>query len=94
MVHVVLKHIPPALAGAGWTLSADSKVISKPFRFDTFAEAMAFMVRMSYAIEAMDHHPEWTNIYNRVGVRLTTHDAGGLTQKDIDLAFAMEKATK
>ncbi len=78
------------LAAAGWTASADGTAITKTFTFKTFPEAMGWMVRAGFAAEALDHHPEWSNVYNRVEVRLTTHDTGGLTEKDIALAERME----
>lgn len=83
--------LTPQLGQAGWALAADGKAIAKEFRFAAFADAMTFMMRVGFEAERMDHHPEWTNVYNRVSVRLTTHDAGGLTQKDITLAQAMER---
>ncbi len=86
----LLTAIPQTLADAGWALAADKKAIEKSFKFANFADAMAFMLRVSYAAEAADHHPEWTNVYDRVDVRLSTHDAGGLTAKDIALAQVME----
>jgi 4a-hydroxytetrahydrobiopterin dehydratase len=78
--------ITAALAGLpGWSLTGDA--LAKEFKFGSFREAMAFMVRVSYEAEAADHHPDWTNIYNRVAIRLNTHDAGGkVTAKDIALA--------
>ena len=78
------------LLAAGWSLSEDGKAISKTFRFRNFRDAMAWMTRAAFEAEAADHHPEWRNVYNRVEVRLTTHDTGGLTAKDIALAEAME----
>lgn len=60
--------------------------LEKEFTFSDFREAMAAMVRISYIAEEMNHHPEWNNVYNRVTIRLTTHDAGGLTEKDHELA--------
>lgn len=60
------------------------------WKFKDFAQAMAFMNAVAEVAERMNHHPEWTNVYNRVNVRLTTHDAGGLTQLDFDLAQAMD----
>ena len=78
------------LADAGWTASADTKAIEKTFRFKTFRDALAWMLRAGFEAEAMDHHPEWLNVYNRVEVRLTTHDTGGLSEKDIALAERME----
>lgn len=78
------------LAAAGWTASADGKAISKTYKFKTFRQAIAWMLRAAFEAEAMDHHPEWFNVYNRVDVRLTTHDTGGLSDKDIELAGRME----
>jgi 4a-hydroxytetrahydrobiopterin dehydratase len=83
--------LPPELAAAGWVLSEDGKAISKTFRFRGFRDAMAWMARAAFEAEHLNHHPEWSNVYNRVEVRLTTHDTGGLTAKDIDLAQRMEK---
>lgn len=82
--------LPDALAAAGWSLSADGRAIAKTFRFRSFRDAMAWMARAAFEAEAADHHPDWTNVYNRVEVRLTTHDAGGLTPRDIDLAKRFE----
>jgi 4a-hydroxytetrahydrobiopterin dehydratase len=79
------------LAAAGWTLSADGKAISRSYKFRNFRDAMAWMTRAAFEAEALDHHPEWSNVYNKVEVRLTTHDTGGLTAKDISLAERMEK---
>ena len=84
--------LPAKLASAGWSLEAGGKAIVKTFRFADFPAAMAFMTRVAFAAEKADHHPEWRNVYNRVEVRLTTHDAGGLTPKDFTLAQAMEAA--
>jgi len=73
----------PALPG--WTFAADS--LAKEFKFGSFREAFSFMTRVGFEAEAMDHHPDWTNIYNRVAIRLNTHDAGGkVTAKDLALA--------
>ena len=72
----------------GWSL--EKGALSKKFGFATFSEAFGFMARAALAAEKMDHHPEWTNIYNTVSVRLTTHDAGGLTHRDVELARAMD----
>ena len=76
----------------GWTGGDD--FITKVFRFDDFAQAFGFMTQIAIIADKMDHHPEWYNVYNRVDVTLTTHDAGGVTEKDVKLAEAMEKATK
>jgi 4a-hydroxytetrahydrobiopterin dehydratase len=82
--------LPQELGDAGWSLAKDGKSIAKTYRFRSFREALAWMVRAGFEAEAMDHHPDWTNVYNRVEVRLTTHDTGGLTPKDIELASRME----
>lgn len=68
----------------GWSLEEGK--LCRYFAFDNFIEAFAFMTRVAILSEKVDHHPEWFNVYNRVEVRLTTHDAGGITQRDIDLA--------
>jgi 4a-hydroxytetrahydrobiopterin dehydratase len=66
--------------------------IVKAFEFDDFKQAWEFMRKVADAAEAMNHHPEWTNVYNKVLIRLSTHDAGGLTQKDFELAHKIETA--
>ncbi len=76
----------------GWQKSEAKSAIYKSFKFKTFNEAFAFMTRVALKAEKMDHHPEWFNVYNRVDVTLTTHDASGVTQKDISLARFMNKA--
>lgn len=77
---------------AGWQECADRDAIAKTFKFRDFVEAFGFMTQVALVAERMNHHPEWSNVYNRVEVVLTTHDAGGLTDKDIRLAHAMEDA--
>jgi len=72
----------------GWTGGDD--FITKVFRFDDFSAAWAFMSRVALLAEKMDHHPEWFNVYNRVDVTLTTHDAGGVTEKDVKMAEFMQ----
>ena len=74
----------------GWTGGDD--FISKVFKFSDFAQAFGFMSEIAVVAEAMNHHPEWFNVYNRVDVTLTTHDAGGVTEKDVTLAKRMEQA--
>jgi 4a-hydroxytetrahydrobiopterin dehydratase len=70
---------------SGWKFQRDA--LAKTFTFGTFREALSFMVRAGFEAEAMNHHPEWTNVYNRVVIRLNTHDAGGkVTAKDVTLA--------
>ena len=65
--------------------------IEKEFRFKNFSEALGFIVQVGINAEKSNHHPELFNVYNKVNIRLTTHDAGGVTDKDIDLAKAIEK---
>ena len=71
----------------GWSI--DGGKLYREFRFANFSEAFGFMTRAALAAETANHHPEWFNVYDRVRVHLTTHDAGGLTQKDVDLASHM-----
>ena len=78
----------------GWQLVDGRDAITKQFKFADFNAAFAFMTRAALAAEKMDHHPEWSNVWNRVNVTLTTHDAGGLTERDIALAEAMDKFAK
>lgn len=77
-----------------WTLEESGLAITRRFVFADFAEAFAFMTRVALAAEKADHHPEWRNVYNRVEVRLTTHDAGGLTDRDFALAAMIDAAGK
>ena len=79
-----------AISGlAGWSEVAGRDAIQKTFKFSDFNEAFGFMARVALVAERMDHHPEWRNVWNTVEVVLSTHDAGGLTQKDVDLAARM-----
>jgi len=81
-----------ALAAAeGWTLAADGNSMSKTFTFKNFSEAFGFMTRCALAAEKLDHHPDWSNSYKTVEVTLSTHDAGGLTHLDFDLARRMNR---
>lgn len=73
-----------------WTYDADAKAIRKTFLFTDFSQSWAFMNRAALLAEKMDHHPEWFNVYNRVEVKMTTHDADGVTELDIRMATAME----
>ncbi len=75
---------------AGWKEVPGRDAVAKKFEFEDFNRAFAFMTRVALLAEKMDHHPEWFNVYNRVEVTLATHDAGGVTQKDIDMARAMD----
>lgn len=84
--------IDEAMAGiGGWTLAADALSISRTFTFRNFSEAFAFMTRSALAAEKLDHHPEWSNVYKTVVVKLNTHDAGGLTALDFELARRMDR---
>lgn len=75
----------------GWTLEEGGGAIRKSFVFADFSAAFGFMARAALAAEKLDHHPEWSNVYNRVEVRLTTHSARGLTALDLDLARTMDR---
>lgn len=75
----------------GWTVEDGG--INRQFKFKSFSEAWAFMSRVAMAAEVANHHPEWSNVYNKVDIRLTTHDADGLTDKDIDLAETINTLT-
>jgi 4a-hydroxytetrahydrobiopterin dehydratase len=78
---------------SGWSAVSGRDAITRTYKFADFNAAFGFMARVALVAEKMDHHPEWSNVYNRVEVVLTTHDAGGVTQKDIDLARFMDGAT-
>lgn len=81
---MALKDLP------GWKIEGDA--LTKTITFGSFRAAMSFMVRAGFEAEAMNHHPEWTNVYNRLTIRLNTHDAGDkVTAKDVALARTMEK---
>ena len=73
-----------------WTLRADGLAIERTLRFADFAEAFGFMARVAIVAEKADHHPEWFNVYNRVEITLTTHDAAGLSVRDVALAKAID----
>lgn len=73
-----------------WTLSADGTALERSFRFKDFSEAFAFLTRVAMHAEKVDHHPEFTNVWNRVDFRLTTHDSGGVTERDVKLAEAID----
>ena len=71
---------------SGWALREDGKAITRTFTFGDFNEAFGFMTRVAIYADKADHHPEWFNVYNRVEMTLTTHDAGGLSQRDLAMA--------
>jgi 4a-hydroxytetrahydrobiopterin dehydratase len=74
---------------SGWTEVSGRDAISRKFSFRDFSEAFGFMTRAALMAEKLDHHPEWFNVYNSVAVTLSTHDAGGVTERDIKFAEAM-----
>ena len=75
----------------GWTMATGRDAIQRTFKFKDFSEAFGFMARAALVAEKMDHHPEWTNVWNRVDVTLSTHGAGGLSEIDLALAEAMDR---
>jgi 4a-hydroxytetrahydrobiopterin dehydratase len=79
------------LYATGWELDAEKDVLKKTFKFDDFTEAFAFMTRAALWAEKWDHHPDWSNGYNKVTVKLTTHDVGGVTALDAKLARKMDQ---
>ena len=85
-ISAALKELP------GWTV-ANAK-LHREYKFADFIHAFGFMTTAALGIEKMNHHPEWCNVYNRVTVDLSTHDAGGITQKDFDLAALLDAAAK
>jgi 4a-hydroxytetrahydrobiopterin dehydratase len=91
-----MQKLEPSLAHAAlaavpqWTLDPARGAISRQFLFAGFVEAFAFMTEVALTAEKRNHHPEWSNVYDKVTVTLTTHDAGGLTQNDIDMAHYID----
>ena len=74
-----------------WNTQSDgAEALVKSFKFNDFAEAFAFLTRVAAHAEAVDHHPEFTSVWNRVDFRLTSHDAGGITERDVALAEAID----
>jgi 4a-hydroxytetrahydrobiopterin dehydratase len=73
-----------------WALVEGRDAITRAFRFKDFSAAWAFMSRVALLAEKQDHHPEWSNVYNKVSIILTTHDAGGLSDRDIKMALAID----
>lgn len=81
-------------APQGWTAEEDGKAIARTFSFSDFSEAFAFLTRVALHAEKVDHHPEFTSRWNRVDFRLTSHDAGGVTERDVKLAEAINALGK
>ncbi|XP_040827981.1 pterin-4-alpha-carbinolamine dehydratase 2 isoform X3 [Ochotona curzoniae] len=80
------------LKAAGWAELSDRDAIYKEFSFKSFNQAFGFMTRVALQAEKMNHHPEWFNVYNKVQITLSSHDCGGLTQRDVKLAKFIDKA--
>ncbi len=76
---------------SGWSYDGNAAAISREFKFKDFSEAFAFMTRVALLAQAADHHPEWSNVYNRVSITLTTHSDKGLSAKDVALAGEIDK---
>ena len=74
-----------------WDFINNNKKVKKIFQFKNFSEAFSWMTEVAFNAEKLDHHPDWTNVYNKVDVTLTTHDKNELTNKDLSLALIMEK---
>jgi 4a-hydroxytetrahydrobiopterin dehydratase len=74
-----------------WTVDSDGSTMTRQLKFADFSEAFAFMTRVALLAETADHHPEWSNVYNRLDIRLTTHDAGGLSARDAAMAQAIDR---
>ena len=79
---------------AGWTMVENRDAITKSFRFKDFNAAFAFMTRIALQAEKINHHPEWFNVYDRVDIVLSSHDAGGLSERDVTLAHFIEDVAK
>jgi 4a-hydroxytetrahydrobiopterin dehydratase len=78
-------------APSGWTLEESGKALVRTIKFKDFSEAFGFLTRVALYAEKADHHPEFTNVWNRVDFRLTSHDAGGVTERDLALAEAINR---
>jgi 4a-hydroxytetrahydrobiopterin dehydratase len=78
-------------APEGWTVEEGGKALIRTFKFADFSEAFGFLTRVALHAEKLDHHPEFTNVWNRVDFRLTSHDAGGVTDRDVSLAEAINR---
>ena len=85
-----MTQIPPD----GWTFDEDGKALVRTLKFKNFSEAFAFLARVAMHAEKVDHHPEFTSVWNRVDFRLTSHDAGGVTGRDTALAEAINDLAK
>jgi 4a-hydroxytetrahydrobiopterin dehydratase len=79
---------------SGWSETQGRDALQKSFTFSDFNEAFAFMTRIALRAEKMDHHPEWFNVFNRVEITLSTHEAGGITARDVKLAHFIDQAAR
>ena len=84
--------VKAALSDLGWTIGSDGLSVERAFEFADFKAAFSFMTEVATAAEQLNHHPDWRNVYHRVWITLTTHDAGGLTELDVELARRCETA--
>lgn len=75
---------------SGWSVETGGKALTRRFEFKDFSTAFAFLTRVAMHAEKVDHHPEFTNVWNRIDFRLTSHDAGGITERDVKLALAID----
>lgn len=78
-------------APPGWTFTEDEKALARTLKFKDFSEGFGFLTRVALLAEKIDHHPEFTSVWNRVDFRLTSHDAGGVTERDVKLAEAINR---
>lgn len=85
-LHEALKNL------GGWQWHEEKQAVSKTYQFDDFAQAFSFMTQVALYAEKVNHHPEWTNLYNKIEVKLTSHDAGGVSAKDIAFALHMDES--
>jgi 4a-hydroxytetrahydrobiopterin dehydratase len=92
MIDVIAPDVLLGKTPTGWQMSDAGEAVSKTFQFADFAAAFGWMAQVALIAEKMNHHPEWRNVYRTVEVTLTTHDAGGVTVKDITLAQKMNEA--
>jgi 4a-hydroxytetrahydrobiopterin dehydratase len=78
----------------GWTIEDGGKALTRTFKFKDFSEAFGFLARVALHAEKADHHPEFTSVWNRVDFRLTSHDSGGVTDRDLSLAEAINRLSR
>jgi 4a-hydroxytetrahydrobiopterin dehydratase len=81
-------------APEAWTIEDGGKALTRTFKFKDFSEAFAFLTRVALHAEKADHHPEFTSVWNRVDFRLTSHDSGGVTDRDLSLAEAINRLSR